>query len=154
VFDSGSVAFTSYESFWQDPPANLDIQDVLDLVIDQLKFVGTDYESSAPEIEIHIEDPSTDETIACAGANYALTNVQMSGATYTDLGVGFDQVWTSSEDPSGYVRIIIVDRDASGCPVAASRFTDDYLDEIVMPFEDIASGTMINMNNGSFIVFE
>ncbi|MBT3181354.1 MAG: hypothetical protein HN337_02460 [Deltaproteobacteria bacterium] len=154
VSDSGNITFTTEETFWTDPPDDITVAEVLTLVIDDLKFVGDDDESSSPEIEVHIEDPSTNETIACAGASYSLSSVTMPGATYTDLGVGFDQVWTSSDDPKGYVRIIIVDRDLSGCPTAASRFNDDYLDEIVMRFEDITSGTAIEMANGGFITFE
>jgi hypothetical protein len=150
--DTGHIKFVDYDAFWEDAPA-ISLQDVLDLIVDGIKFIGNDYEVSAPEIEVHISDPTTDEEIACAGADYSMSDVTTAGRAYSNLNVDLAQIWDSAEPPHGFLRVAIVDRDSGGCPTSADPFVDDYLDEAVVSYQGITDEN-ITMGNGGYVKFK
>jgi len=122
------------------------------IIVDSIQYYGDKNEFSSAEIEIHIEDVWTDETIACAGANEGLTDVNDQETLYENLNATLTSVWASDEDPFGEVRVVILERDVSACPNSATRANNDYLAEKVVDFDDLTSAP-IEFDNGSIVTF-
>lgn len=150
--DEGQLEFVDGESHRASLNVSAPIADLLALKISKLRFAGDFGEFSSPEIEVHLFDPYTNATIACAGDPQGLGGVDDKERLYENLTVPLVRVWNRSEDPFGLVGVAIVERDAAACPEAASRSGNDYLAETVIPFDRLTAAE-VTFENGSRVAF-
>lgn len=120
------------------------------LKIKKIIYQGNIDEWSYPEIEVHLLDAISGETIACSGAKNGLEGVDEQEA-YDNLDATFDIVWDSIAKPLDLVRVVIVERDSSECPEPATRADNDFLTEKVVSITDLTSGDIV-FDNGSILI--
>ncbi|MBI2066492.1 MAG: hypothetical protein HYT77_00570 [Deltaproteobacteria bacterium] len=120
------------------------------LKVDRIKVLGSNNEHSLSEIEVHLIDPSTGGTFACAGEEEGLEGVEVGGLEFVNLSAALRG--HLPEDRATEVTVVIVERDISQCPAPATRAHDDFLAETTVTIDDLTDGP-ISFENGSSITF-
>lgn len=99
-----------------EPPTPVSADTLMTYHVKQLLFQGSTSEYGNAEIEIHVVNADTNESVLCAGVENGMQVVQVEGYNYDDLDVNFVRANNNSSDEITTFFFIVLERDSPQCP--------------------------------------